>query len=493
MAGIGLSLVDARRHELLYATLMDIVPVFRVTTTSASLDLSVGKLQIDNQTRLGPSVALMSSATRERSRFLHMQLERNMSVRSMAYWNLVSIKLGKLSVDVYEAWLYELLCFESLTQSSQTFEYDEAFDLGQVSTITGQLKDHEGTLSSLGFLSDESVIFNRIFFERLELSSFESDISMHGLSSSSLRDEESIGPISTLYAQLAEISQTSVLPDVNGHHMELPSLVKEDFTMESRDGGIRGLVWNHYHHVLMGAVIRVLVTNAIYLLDNVGKSDQQVLRKHSVDAQEASEVVKGFGQGLQKGLQNLGGNFLEGLAGAFEKPMQGARSGGLFGFIKGVGEGAVVAVSKPVVGVAQFGKIVGDALDTDERRVRVPRAVYAHRRLCNYNTSHAFALFKLNEEESTLRKAERHRDADNVRRMRRNFVTFCKTFAEKGKEDLQVGKSQAVSQQAVLIADSRIMVVGPALSQVILFSMCANDCVFVQTRPFLVGSNSTVL
>ena len=150
-----------------------------------------------------------------------------------------------------------------------------------------------------------------------------------------------------------------------------------------------------------------------------------------------------------------------------------------------------------MVGVAQFGKIVGDALDTDERRVRVPRAVYAHRRLCNYNAAHACALelqcIKLNEEESTLRKAERHRDADNVRRMRRNFVTFCKTFAEKGKEDLQVGKSQAVSQQAVLIADSRIMVVGPALSQVILFSMCANDCVFVQTRPFLVGSNSTVL
>ena len=66
--------------------------------------------------------------------------------------------------------------------------------------------------------------------------------------------------------------------------------------------------------------------------------------------------------------------------------------------------------------------------------------------------------------------------------MRRSFVTFFfnKTFADRGKEDLQVAKLQAVSQQAVLIADSRIMVVGPALTQVILFSTCANECIFVQ-------------
>jgi hypothetical protein len=174
MAGIGLSLVDARRHELLYATLMDIVPVFRVTTTSASLDLSVGKLhmRIDNQKRLGPSVALINSATQELSQFLHLQLERNMSVRSMVYWNLVSIKLGKLSVDVYEEWLHALLCFESRTQSSHTFDSHRAFDLEHtnthththISTITGQLKDHEETLFSLGFPSDESVTFNQIFW-----------------------------------------------------------------------------------------------------------------------------------------------------------------------------------------------------------------------------------------------------------------------------------------------------------------------------------------
>ena len=69
---------------------------------------------------------------------LHAQLERNMSITSMAYWNIVRVKVGTLLVDVYEAWLHALLTLEGLAQVSKTME-DDHFDLDQVSAATGQL------------------------------------------------------------------------------------------------------------------------------------------------------------------------------------------------------------------------------------------------------------------------------------------------------------------------------------------------------------------
>ena len=175
IAGVGVSLVNENNEEVLYATLIDIKPSFRARVSPAvsRLDLSIGRFQIDNQTRLGTPVAIVCPhEDDEATTFLHAQLERNMSITSMAYWNLVRVKVGTLLVDVYEAWLHALLTLEGLAQVSKTME-DDHFDLDQVSAATGQLHENEATLHGLVFLNDESVDFNRTFFERLELSSFE--------------------------------------------------------------------------------------------------------------------------------------------------------------------------------------------------------------------------------------------------------------------------------------------------------------------------------
>ena len=378
-----------------------------------------------------------------------------MSVRSMTYWNLVSVKVGKLCVEVYEAWLHTLLNFEALTNASESIDVDQEFDLARVSSLTGQLNESESILEKLIFLNDESVNFNQTFCEHLELSSFEGLFSMHGLSSVALRDVDvSHGPIAALYAQLVSISQSSLLPDVNDHSVNLPALQKEDLTLVSSGGGVRGVLWKHYKHILLGAMMRMLVSHAVWMLDNVGESQKHLLRKQSEDAKEASEQVDGLGQGLQKGFENFGDNLLEGLTGAITKPLDGASSGGLVGFFQGVGAGALGMVSKPILAVAEFGQILGDALDTDVQRIRRPRAVYYDRILRKYTSSHALAMNHLKQEEAALRQHGKQRLADAVRRNRRGFVCFC-TAGGGGQEG------------GVLVADGKIMVVGTELSEVI--------------------------
>lgn len=44
------------------------------------------------------------------------------------------------------------------------------------------------------------------------------------------------------------------------------------------------------------------------------------------------------------------------------KPIEGAETGGAFGFFKGVGQGLVGAVTKPVVGVFDLASNVGEGV-----------------------------------------------------------------------------------------------------------------------------------
>ena len=132
--GIAMSLVDHQRQEVLYATLLGIDAVIRADANSNSLDLSIGKLQVDNQTRLGPPVALVCPYACENlvgsNCFLKARVERNVSVTSMKYWNLVRVEVGRLCIDVYEAWLHVLLSFESMAQPSESVEDDDLIDHG---------------------------------------------------------------------------------------------------------------------------------------------------------------------------------------------------------------------------------------------------------------------------------------------------------------------------------------------------------------------------
>jgi hypothetical protein len=142
LAGIALSVVDQQRREVLYGSMQGISAVARITSMTSCLDVSVNKFQVDNQTRLGPPVAAVSplpESSGPAESFLRARLERNTSVKSMVYWKLVSVKLGKVCIDVYEAWLNLLLSFEALTQLPEEAD-DDLFDLGMLSFKSNRMR-----------------------------------------------------------------------------------------------------------------------------------------------------------------------------------------------------------------------------------------------------------------------------------------------------------------------------------------------------------------
>lgn len=221
--------------------------------------------------------------------------------------------------------------------------------------------------------------------------------------------------------------------------------------------GMRLLLWKHYKHVLVVAMMKMLMSKAVWMLETAGEGERQLLRKQSAEAAEAADQVTGVQQGLTKGFENLGANLMEGLTGAIRKPLDGAASGGLVGFLQGMGAGAVGVVSKPILAVTQFGQILGDALDVNLLRIRPPRASYFDRVLRVYLLSDALACEALKDEEVALRARGQHRSADACRRMYRNFVCFCKASTS-------TGTTGGIALQGVVVADERIMVVGPGLS-----------------------------
>eukprot|EP00049_Salpingoeca_infusionum_P002983 m.61945 g.61945 ORF g.61945 m.61945 type:complete len:3627 (-) comp11888_c0_seq2:204-11084(-) len=92
-----------------------------------------------------------------------------------------------------------------------------------------------------------------------------------------------------------------------------------------------------------------------------------------------------------------------GATGLFVKPIEGARSGGALGFMKGVGMGVVGLVAKPIVGVIDMTTNTVDLLSQiagggdAAARVRPPRAVRPDNVLRPFSTHHAVGSSVLHE------------------------------------------------------------------------------------------------
>jgi len=87
--------------------------------------------------------------------------------------------------------------------------------------------------------------------------------------------------------------------------------------------------------------------------------------------------------GVTAGAEAFATSIQSGIEGVLMKPLEGAESGGAFGFFKGVGKGLVGAVAKPMVGVFDLASNVSEGIrntttvfDKPQReRVRIPRHI----------------------------------------------------------------------------------------------------------------------
>lgn len=101
--------------------------------------------------------------------------------------------------------------------------------------------------------------------------------------------------------------------------------------------------------------------------------------------------------GVSTGAQQLYSGFKSGIAGVVDKPLQGAKEGGVGGFFKGVGFGLVGAVTKPVVGLFDMTSsltegIKNSADDTSGSvtQVRFPRVIPWDSKIRGYDKREAF-------------------------------------------------------------------------------------------------------
>lgn len=101
--------------------------------------------------------------------------------------------------------------------------------------------------------------------------------------------------------------------------------------------------------------------------------------------------------GVSTGVQQLYSGFKSGLTGVVDKPMEGAKEGGIGGFFKGVGVGLVGVITKPMVGLIDMTTsltegIKGSADDNQNTvtQVRFPRVIPVDRKIRAYDIRQAF-------------------------------------------------------------------------------------------------------
>jgi vacuolar protein sorting-associated protein 13A/C len=106
------------------------------------------------------------------------------------------------------------------------------------------------------------------------------------------------------------------------------------------------------------------------------------------------------GEGIVKGFSSAGTSIWSGVSGVFTKPIEGAKDGGVGGFIKGVGKGGAGLVTKTVSGVVDIVAKTSEGLDNQtksqihmmiaSRRIRNPRPLYEYNYILKeYNDLHA--------------------------------------------------------------------------------------------------------
>uniref|UniRef100_A0AC34QPZ6 Vacuolar protein sorting-associated protein 13 DH-like domain-containing protein n=1 Tax=Panagrolaimus sp. JU765 TaxID=591449 RepID=A0AC34QPZ6_9BILA len=109
-----------------------------------------------------------------------------------------------------------------------------------------------------------------------------------------------------------------------------------------------------------------------------------------------------FGEGLFRATKDLGLGFFNGVTGIFVKPYEGARRRGFKGFVKGVGQGMIGVVTRPISGIVDFTSNSLDAVKTaagkneDIRLLRPRRFIPRDQIVRPYNYSEAvgFKFFR---------------------------------------------------------------------------------------------------
>jgi hypothetical protein len=419
--GVSLSLLSDERLELLYAQVSGIELKVQNSLLHLRTSLRISKAQVDNQTALGPPTAFLSPAVGGAAgksgatsvagaNFLVLEAELSHQVRGLAYWKSLSVETGPLLLQLQEDWLYLLLHFEKgtlvLDSCAEWAWLSDADSVGSgeggVDVGTGMALVDERCLRSLGFILNASE--PGAFLEVIRVDKISCEASVYGLSNVCRRPEGAQGVgqegggggvafLGEVYQLLGSLGRLAPLPDLHGQTIAVePISVSEVLVEDPLDlvnilaKPIRDSWSKHAFQALAQA------GNSQFwgsMIENAGDDDEEVLsRQREKAAQRASQKPATAAEGLKLGFTRAGDNIMEGLRGAVNRPLEGARKDGVQGFFKGVGSGALGLLAKPVAGMMSIGEHMTDVTSANTR-IRAPRAVYCDARLRTYDATEA--------------------------------------------------------------------------------------------------------
>uniref|UniRef100_A0A914LJA8 Intermembrane lipid transfer protein VPS13-like C-terminal domain-containing protein n=1 Tax=Meloidogyne incognita TaxID=6306 RepID=A0A914LJA8_MELIC len=96
---------------------------------------------------------------------------------------------------------------------------------------------------------------------------------------------------------------------------------------------------------------------------------------------QARQQPTNFGEGMFRGVRGVGQGVIDGVTGVISKPVEGAKKGGVSGFLKGTGKGLIGVVTRPVSGVVDLATSMADSVKTvvtnaeEIRPIRPPRVI----------------------------------------------------------------------------------------------------------------------
>lgn len=417
LGGLGVSMVDGSRTELLYTTLSKVRVSVSTTAESLQIKMKVNKFQMDNQTTHGNRIAVTSPfETYTDDAFLDADLELSRLVTSVRYWRHVRVSIEPLRLQLHEELLWALLQFEHacyspaaalpMTDRVQGGIRGVRHEAGTCNVLTGlSLEEEAGMLIELGTVQCGRLFGSGMHFEEIRLPKVAVQVTLLGLQAVQWRSQQheqpdgNFRPIADLYAQVRPMASLTLgVPDVEAHHMLLPEVLYFDWSA-AHGGTLATVLWGHYKRTVVMQGLKVLGSSAFWtsLLGDAGDTDKKRAEKMKQRAAARNKgPVGNIREGLGQGIQAAGAGLWEGVTGTITKPWEAAMSGG--NIFQGFGLGIAGLVLKPTTGVLNMTNKVTSGFhaglfgNVRIPRARYPRPTYWDKLLRGYHSAEAVAV-----------------------------------------------------------------------------------------------------
>lgn len=448
-AGIGLSLINKRLVEVIYASMDTLTLEYSNSEVAQTVTFSCGTLQVDNQLHdaIFPVIIQPTPIPKESKVVAALP-----TVQASVIW-LKDQEHGVLFVK------YCSILLQALTIEADEDLLFSIYDLTKIQGASWEDASQDVLIQQADGIPDpeETATGQDLYFEVLELQPIKISISF--MRTERISSEEKLSLRNPLAVVINAI--TMAVGNINDAPLEMNALAIKDMRLTTPE--LQSRILYHYKQDVLRQLYRILgsadfIGNPVGLFTNVSSGVADIFYEpfngvvmHGNKelgigiAKGAASFVKktvfglsdsvtkftsSVGKGLSAatfdseyqarrrmtqrrnkprhaiyGFAAGGEAFATSMASAMEgvliKPIEGAESEGALGFFKGMGKGLVGAVTKPVVGVFDLASNVSEGIrntttvfDSPERdRARLPRLVPADGVLRPYSAREALGQY----------------------------------------------------------------------------------------------------